>query len=475
MAGADRQSSPLDLGSPCTARKQSVLKPPLAIGRSVIAVAVLAENVSGGVRHKRLSLMRMLRRDGRFVLSSIDLTRVTEKLGRFTNAGCTPHNSDRIEPLYSSGDHRIVEQYTIALLGTIVAFFITLLLQRLLVPVATHLDLLDYPAGRKDHLQPTPIIGGIAMLAGVLLASAFTLHAMNSTIFGFLGAAALLVFVGLLDDKYDLDWRLRILAQMIAALIMIYIGGVRVHYLGHLFGYENVFLGSLSVPFTVFATVGIINAINMVDGMDGLAGLLVLSALAMLSVAALYSGNYPVFSHALIAIGAVWGFLLYNIRHPWQSCAKSFMGNAGSTFLGLTIAWIAFRLTQNPGHPVTPVLALWMLPIPVMDCLVLIVRRLKLGQSPFRADRNHIHHLMLDAGFTPTRAAFTLAAFSCACGLLAAIASRAHISHNYLLGAFFVMCGIWYWITSRRARAIAFFGGGRTTEEPTKLACKEVP
>jgi UDP-GlcNAc:undecaprenyl-phosphate/decaprenyl-phosphate GlcNAc-1-phosphate transferase len=366
-----------------------------------------------------------------------------------------------------------VEQYTIAVFGTIAAFLITLLSQRLLVPVATHLDLLDYPAGRKDHLQPTPVIGGIAMLVGVLLASALTLHAVKPGVFGFLAAAALLVVVGLLDDKYDLDWRLRILAQVMAALIMIFFGGVRVHYLGHLFGYENVFLGSLSVPFTVFATVGIINAINMVDGMDGLAGLLVLSALAMLSVAALYSGNYPVFSHVLIAIGAVWGFLLSNIRHPWQSCAKSFMGNAGSTFLGLTIAWIAFRLTQNPGHPVTPVLALWMLPIPIMDCLVLIVRRLKLGQSPFRADHNHIHHLMLEAGFTPTRAAFTLAAFSCACGLLAAIASRAHVSHNYLLGAFFVMCGIWYWITSRRARAIAFFGGGGRRVDSEEIAVKE--
>ena len=261
---------------------------------------------------------------------------------------------------------------------------------------------------------------------------------------GFVAAAGLLVIVGLIDDKYDLDWRLRILAQVLAALIMIHLGGVRVHYLGHLFGYDNVFLGSLSVPFTVFATVGIINAINMVDGMDRLAGLLVLSALFMLSVAAVYSGNDRVLTHALIAIGAVSAFLLYNIRHPWQHCAKSFMGNAGSAFLGLTIAWIAFRLTQNPGHPVTPVLALWMLPVPIMDCLVLIARRIKLGQSPFRADHNHIHHLMLEAGFKPTGAALTLAAFSCACGLVAALASRAHISHNLILGAFFVMCGVWY-------------------------------
>ena len=366
-----------------------------------------------------------------------------------------------------------MERSAIALVGAVTAFLATLVLQKLLAPVASRLDLLDYPTSRKDHLEPTPVMGGVAMLAGVAIAAAVILPNTPQSVFGFVGAASLLVVVGLLDDKYDLDWRLRILAQILAALIMIYFGGVRVHYLGHLFGYDNVFLGSLSVPFTVFATVGIINAINMVDGMDGLAGLLVLSALVMLSAASLYSGNNPVFTHALIAIGAVSGFLLYNIRHRWQRCAKSFMGNAGSAFLGVTIAWIAFRLTQNPGHPVTPVLALWMLPVPIMDCLVLIARRIKLGQSPFRADRNHIHHLMLEAGFKPTGAALTLAAFSCVCGLIAALASRAHVSHNLILGVFFGMCAIWYWITSRRARALRFFGGRPISLTPT-LVGKEL-
>ncbi|MBL0227583.1 hypothetical protein [Thermomonas sp.] len=100
------------------------------------------------------------------------------------------------------------------------------------------------------------------------------------------------------------------------------------------------------------------------------------------------------------------------------------LGNAGSALLGLVIAWVAFRLTQNPGHPVNPVLALWLLPIPVMDCLVLIVRRLQQGRSPFSAGRDHIHHVMQDAGFGPTRAAMVLTAVSLACGLLVAQAMR---------------------------------------------------
>ena len=341
------------------------------------------------------------------------------------------------------------------------AFAVTLVMQKLLIPFAERFDLLDYPAGRKDHAQPTPVIGGIAMVIGVLVATAVTLNLLDPAVLGFLLAAALLVTIGLLDDKYDIDWRWRILGQIAAVLIMIYVGGVRVEYLGRIFGFENIVLGRLSVPFTVFATVGIINAVNMVDGADGLAGLLVVTALAMLAAAALYCGNHPVFARALVVLGAVSGFLLVNIRHPWQRCAKSFMGNAGSAFLGLTIAWIVFQLTQNPAHPVTPVIALWLVPIPIMDCLVLIVRRLTMRQSPFHADRNHIHHLMLDAGFTPTRAALALAAFSCVCGLGAAIILRMHVSHNFLLVGFFVLCVIWYWLTAKRVRALAFFGGIR--------------
>lgn len=355
-----------------------------------------------------------------------------------------------------------------------VAFLATLIMQWILIPVAGRLGLLDFPAGRKDHAQPTPVIGGIAMLVGILVARAVTSNFMDPAMQGFLLAATVLVILGLLDDVYDIDWRLRILVQIAAALVMIHVGEVRVEYLGDVLGLPNLGLGWLSVPFTVFAIVGIINAINMVDGADGLAGLLVVTALAMLAAAALYSGNLPVFKHSLLVIGAVSAFLVHNLRHPWQRQAKSFMGNAGSAFLGLTIAWIAFRLTQNPAHPVTPVLALWLVPIPIMDCLVLIVRRLTLRQSPFHADRNHIHHLMLDAGFTPTRAAITLATFSLACGLTAALVLRTHVSHNYLLGGFLVLCVIWYWLTAQRSRALAFFGKSREimprAEIPADLA-----
>ncbi|MCA1713862.1 MAG: undecaprenyl/decaprenyl-phosphate alpha-N-acetylglucosaminyl 1-phosphate transferase [Gammaproteobacteria bacterium] len=238
---------------------------------------------------------------------------------------------------------------------------------------------------------------------------------------------------------------------------MVKFGGLRVEQLGQLVGVSGTGLGALAVPFTVFATVGIINAVNMIDGADGLAGSLVLAALAMLAAAALYAGNHGLSERTMIMAGAVGGFLAWNLRHPWLKRAKAFMGNAGSAFLGLVIAWVSFRLTQTPGHPVSPVLALWLLPIPIMDCLVLIARRLREGRSPFAAGRDHIHHFMIDAGITPGWLTLGLTLFSLVCGLIIGQAMRLDVPNWILLLAYAELCVLWYWLSAERERAIGFF------------------
>ncbi len=340
----------------------------------------------------------------------------------------------------------------------LVAALITWGALKLMQPVAPRLNLLDYPKGRKDHAHPTPITGGLAMLAAFVVAGAVTVdNFATDTLVSFALAAFLVSGVGLLDDRYDVRWYWRVLAQVAAALIMIYGAGVRVEQIGPVFGLDSLALGWLSVPFTVFATVGIINAINMIDGADGLAGLLVAVCLVMLAAAAVYAGNLGLSRHSLVVAGAVGAFLLYNMRFPWQARAKAFMGNAGSAFLGLVVAWVVFRLTQNPGHPVNPVLALWLIPVPIIDCVVLTVRRMRQGRSPFSAGRDHIHHFMQDAGFGPTQAALKLAVFSLATGLVAGQAMRLDVPHPLILAAFLLLTAGWYWLSARRERALKFF------------------
>ncbi|MEO5566087.1 MAG: MraY family glycosyltransferase [Luteimonas sp.] len=347
-------------------------------------------------------------------------------------------------------------------LAALAAGLLTCLVQWLLHPVAHRLNLLDHPSGRKDHSQATPVTGGLAMALGALLVTYFVSDTATRVLYGFMLGSGLLIGVGVLDDKYDLPWWLRIGVQVLAALSMIYLGGVQIQHLGPLFGFGDAALGRFAVPFTVFATVGLINTINMIDGADGLAGSLVAAALTMLAAAALYAGNDGLALLIGVLDGAVLGFLAYNMRLPWRPRARLFMGNAGSTFLGYAIAWAAFRLTQNPFHDVSPILALWVLPVPVMDTLVVMLRRVVLHKSPFHADRNHIHHLMLDAGFGPTRTALFLALFSGVTGLACGIALRADVPEPLLLGTYLALCAFWYWLTSPRERAIGFFRRFRT-------------
>ena len=349
--------------------------------------------------------------------------------------------------------------------AALLALVITSLALGLLQPVARRLNLLDHPAGRKDHAVPTPVTGGLAILLGCVVAF-FAVQTSSTSLLAFCGAALLLVIVGVYDDLHDVRWYWRIIAQAIAALIIIYAGGVRVEQIGPVFGLGAMSLGWLSVPFTVFATIGLINAMNMIDGADGLAGLLGLAALSMLAAASIYAGNTLLAERTSVLCGALTGFLIWNIRLPWRPRAKVFLGNAGSALLGLVIAWVAFRLTQNSGHPVNPVLALWLLPIPVMDCLVLIVRRLQAGRSPFSAGRDHIHHLMQDAGFGPTRAALWLTLFSLCCGLVVGQAMRMDVPHPLLLAAYLLLCAGWYLMTRKPERAVAFFRRLRRTSAP---------
>ncbi|GAA0708172.1 MraY family glycosyltransferase [Dokdonella soli] len=348
-------------------------------------------------------------------------------------------------------------QLMMATASVTVAFVLTLAGQWMLTPLARRFDLFDHPAGRKDHACPTPTTGGIVMLMGALLAEIAMRGDSDPSFYGFYLAAIILTVLGVLDDKLDLPWPLRIAVEVVVALVVIYVGGIRVHQLGDAFGLNISSLGILSVPFTVCAIVGTINAINMIDGSDGMAGLLVLSALVMLEAAALYAGNDLIQERAPILIGAVMGFLFHNLRLPGQRCSRVFMGNAGSAFLGLAIACCAFHLTQTPTHPVSPALGLWLVPVPIMDCLVLMVSRIRKRRSPFAADHDHIHHLMLEGGFGPTRAACVLALLSSVCGLIAGVTMRAHVPHPVLLVAFVCLCALWYWMTSRRSRAIRFF------------------
>lgn len=335
----------------------------------------------------------------------------------------------------------------------VVSFSVSYLAVRALDPIARRFGLLDHPHGRKDHALPTPVTGGLAVMLGVL-ATLPLLLPLSSAMIGFCLGATLLLVVGVLDDLHDLPWPLRIGAQCTAALILVHVGGVRAEHVGPLVGGTSIALGDFSVPFTVFITVGIINAVNMADGADGLAGSLTLVALVMLAAASMAAGNGGLFGHILPLIGAVAGFLMMNMRHPWQPRARAFLGNSGSAIIGFTLAWLAIHVSHSPGHPVSSILGPWLLAPPLIDCIVLMTRRLREGRSPFSADRGHMHHLLLDAGFPPSQVALLLAALSLLLGSLASVALYLDVPPPMLVVTFLGLIAAYYGFTLDRERAV---------------------
>jgi UDP-GlcNAc:undecaprenyl-phosphate GlcNAc-1-phosphate transferase len=158
----------------------------------------------------------------------------------------------------------------------------------------------------------------------------------------------------------------------------------------------------------------------------------------------------------LAVAGAVVGFLFWNMRRPGMPRAEVFLGDAGSMLLGFIIAWSAVRLSQNPAHPVSPVLGPWTIALPLIDTCSLILRRLKQGRSPFFADRDHLHHLMLEAGYTPTRIALGGMVVSLVLGLGAALLLKLGIYRPLLVVLFVVLIFAHYKLTSDRERAVEF-------------------
>ena len=357
-------------------------------------------------------------------------------------------------------------------LQLLVSLGLSLILVRLSMLCAAPLGLLDQPGGRKDHAAPTPVTGGLGVFFALLIASLlFGRFEFHLDIFFIAGAWLLLI--GVLDDRYDLSSLIRFVVQAMAAVIMIAFAGLQANELSDVVGISGFHLGMLTPVFTVFITLGLINALNMADGSDGYLAGQVMAALGLFAGLAFYAGNIGLAAQCALFAAAVLGFWFWNMRFPWQSRAKVFLGDAGSTLLGFAVVWFALQLTQNQEHPVTPVLAPWMIALPVLDCVVLMLDRIRQGRSPFSADRNHMHHLLLDAGFSPTYIAIAMMLLSVLIGCIAAIAVKFGATRTWVVIAYLGLIGLYWAFSYNRQRAVAWLRFLRTGTKNDATAFKQ--
>lgn len=317
----------------------------------------------------------------------------------------------------------------------LLTFVSTILFITLLRHLAPRLGLLDRPAGRKTHEGEIPLIGGIAIWLAFAVSLLFV--GITEKLIYFIVAGGMLVSIGATDDVADLSPSWRLILHIVAALIMCGLGGVIVQSLGDLIvpGFE-VKLGLLAIPFTVFAVVALINATNMSDGLDGLCGTQVLIPLAGLAILTGIKGDSEHFLPLLALCGCLFGFLFFNLRAPWRPKATVFLGDAGSNFLGFVLAWFLIDASQGENAVLAPVAVLWFAVLLIYDTVEVVTRRVVRRESPFAANREHLHHVFLLAGFSVSETTLTMAAITLIGVLVGMSTAFFDVSDNILFGAF---------------------------------------
>jgi UDP-GlcNAc:undecaprenyl-phosphate GlcNAc-1-phosphate transferase len=292
------------------------------------------------------------------------------------------------------------------------AFLVAVSIAWLLVPLteraARRLNVIDEPRERSLHQVPTPKLGGLAILCGVLVAGVLFLPWAPTTR-AILGGAVLIATVGVLDDVFDLPAGVKLLGQFVAATIPVFngvwvndftlpfVGGVQ---LDHVLFRDVVVLGNVRVGhiLTVLGLVAVMNVINFIDGVDGLAaGVCVISA-ATFGVIAM-SLNRP---GAGVLGAATAGGALGFLRHGFPP-ASSFMGDTGSNLLGYLLGTVAILGALKTNAVVALFFPLIVLAVPILDSGFVIAKRLKYGRPVYEADRSHFHHRMANIGFSQRR------------------------------------------------------------------------
>ena len=270
----------------------------------------------------------------------------------------------------------------------LMVFLFVVCIMPIIMKVAFHVNALDMPNERKVHTKPMPRLGGLAIFLGFLLGY-MLFCTPTPQMLSILIGSFIIILVGIVDDINPINPLPKFLAQVIAGIVVVYYGNIILQDFSAYGIYMN--FGIFARPITIFFIVAIINCMNFIDGLDGLAGgiatIFFITISVIISIMGIYNGLDA--SLTLVMIGATLGFLVYNF-HP----AKIFMGDSGSMFLGYMVAVISLLGFKNVTLTsfIVPVL---IFAIPILDTLFAILRRLLKGESPSKADKEHLHHQIL--------------------------------------------------------------------------------
>ena len=326
------------------------------------------------------------------------------------------------------------------LIALSIAFLSSIFTIKVLLPLAPHIGLIDVPNERKKHDGAIPLIGGISIFTGVLIAASLFIE-QSQIVNLYLISSALIVFIGTLDDIYDLSVISRIVFQGIVASILVFGAGKYISGFGAIFGGDEISIGVYGMIFTVLAVIAAINAFNMVDGIDGLAGSMsIITIGSIATLTALNNSSQDVLLPLLIVVSTI-PYLFYNVSTRNPRGKKIFMGDAGSMYMGLTVIWLLTLGTQEGENTVAsfrPVTALWLIAVPLMDMFAIMYRRINKGESPFKADNGHIHHICLANGFSARQTLWLISAISILCASIGIAGDYYQVNEFVMLIGFII-------------------------------------
>ena len=308
-------------------------------------------------------------------------------------------------------------------LGIVLSFFLSIIVMPIFRSIAIRIGLVDKPDHRKIHQNHIPLVGGLAigftLLLTLLLLARFEL--ISSALVKLLGGSYVLLIIGAIDDKKDIRASYKLVVQLLCAVI-IAMAGYRLTSFHGILGIYDISLVAQYILSVILIT-GVINAFNLMDGIDGLAGGLMLIGFMILATISYYIGHEFYTMLCLIVAGSLISFLRFNV---FSHKNKIFMGDAGSLFLGFLMIGIAIDLINIASKDAIGAEVIWLLPliiavfiIPVADSLRVYFTRIKNGNSPFKADRSHIHHLFLELGLKHTKVTFIISMLSLSLVILA--------------------------------------------------------
>ncbi|WP_088006220.1 glycosyltransferase family 4 protein [Indiicoccus explosivorum] len=310
-------------------------------------------------------------------------------------------------------------------LGLVAAFIASIILTPIVKRIAFRVGAVDQPNYRKVHARIMPRLGGLAIFCAFLIGYIIA-RPEDPAVLPILIGTAIIVATGVLDDMLEITAKAKLAGQLLAAAIVVTWGGLQIEFINLPFG-GQVDFGYLSIPLTIIWIVGITNAVNLIDGLDGLAA--GVSTIAMITLAgmAYIMGDMFVLVMAGLLVASTLGFLFYNF-HP----AKIFMGDTGALFLGFIISVLALMGFKNV-TAVALIIPIIMLGVPISDTFFAIVRRLREKQPLSAADKSHLHHCLLRAGFSHRQTVLIIYGIAALFGLAALLFSQATVWGAILL------------------------------------------